>query len=362
MSEESRWEALLETTRDAAQAAAEAEAELDRRGGEPPRPGDLYAHPATAAWGVEWLVLEEGGDGRWLLVPADTHPLAGSRDVEISAGEPSGPLVLRCGHGVGLDGKFFEAAERSGEISAAALHQARDKHHRIEAGTLRGDPLEREVDEDPEYEDWLAETVTPARQALAPAGSGEPRARGRGASARPPAYLPRAVAAGLAAAGVGLLLWSLGLQRETRTLIAENQELQHENLGLQQQLDRWSRTSDRPFLIGSYGEVLLGESERAGLPEEIPAPEEGSVLLVTFVLGDKVPILESYRVEVLDLENGVSWKSPPAEAGVSGAIMVTLPPAFLTGDRLEIRLLGVTEQGLEPLEEKTVRLIHPRQP
>ena len=77
-----RLEALAAQAQDR---SARRAAELGRRRGLPPEPGDVFVLPTTAELPVEWVVLERRSEtsGKLLVVPADTHPLAGTADVEL---------------------------------------------------------------------------------------------------------------------------------------------------------------------------------------------------------------------------------------------------------------------------------------
>ena len=79
---------------------ADLAAELERRRGRAPEPGEVFVLPETAELPVEWALLERHPMRRdlWLAVPVDVQPLAGSGDVAVPAEALSGPLVLRCGH------------------------------------------------------------------------------------------------------------------------------------------------------------------------------------------------------------------------------------------------------------------------
>src|SRR4051794_17249913 len=84
-------------------AAAEAAARLVRtRQDRPADAGDLFVLPQAGDAPLEWAVLARHAQrpALVLVVPADTQPLAGSADLALPAGCPSGPLSLRCALGV----------------------------------------------------------------------------------------------------------------------------------------------------------------------------------------------------------------------------------------------------------------------
>ncbi len=139
---------------------------------DPPRPGDTFLSHRTAAFPVEWLMVEDDEDGRVLVVPLDDHPFAGSRDLELPARSLGGAVVLRCDLDAWLDAESLEPELRTGALSAAELEQVRRKRRAIEEDALEPTLLEEEVDGDPEYRRWRDGTLWPALAALI--GSAEP--------------------------------------------------------------------------------------------------------------------------------------------------------------------------------------------
>ena len=121
-----------------------------------------------------WVVLEgfaagrgaAAGEGRYLLVAADLHPLVGSTDVAVPAGAASGVMSLRCGFEVELGEAALGAAKRTGRLEPGDLERARRKRAQIEAGAVTGSVLERDTDGEPEYQDWLEEGPARAQAAL----------------------------------------------------------------------------------------------------------------------------------------------------------------------------------------------------
>ncbi len=132
----------------------------------PAAPGDVYAFPATQ--GVEWAVLlrDAGDRRRILLVPGDGNAMTGNDDLELTDGSAAAPLVLRCRFATWVDEAILEPQLRSGVLSGVDIVRARQKWLDVGDGKAADSPLAREVDDDPEYEDWLRDTVEPARRAL----------------------------------------------------------------------------------------------------------------------------------------------------------------------------------------------------
>ncbi len=140
--------------------------ELQRRRGEPPRPGDLFVLPQTRDWPLEWAVLEQDPDGaeRFLVVPADTEPLLGSRDLAVPADAASGPLSLRCRFGAWLGAEDFHPGRRTGLLPPEILARAR---HRRSARSVDSTSREQEAESDPEYGRWVGEVLVRAAGVLA---------------------------------------------------------------------------------------------------------------------------------------------------------------------------------------------------
>lgn len=194
-----------------AQAAARAGAAARAREGRGVEPGDRFVLPATADWPVEWVLLE-GGENGHLAVPADVHPLVGSRDVELPPGSEAGALRLRCGFPVRLEAGRLAPELRVGALDRITLEKARRE---VRAGSPASGS---EVDDSAAYQEWIRDTVCPAVAAVGGAVRLE-----NGPAAR--SGWPRAAVLALAAswalvitgALAGWKLWQqslTGLQRE----------------------------------------------------------------------------------------------------------------------------------------------------
>jgi hypothetical protein len=141
------------------------ERELNRRRGRAPEPGEIFVLSETAELPVEWVLLEARPKA-FLAIPADSQPLAGSRDFALGANVLSGPLVLRCGHAVEIAASRIRPELRTGLLDPHSLAAARSLQAALAAGTAAEDPLGEEVDRDPEYRDWVEEVLDPARAVL----------------------------------------------------------------------------------------------------------------------------------------------------------------------------------------------------
>ncbi len=131
----------------------------------PPRPGDVFLLRETADHGLEWVVVEAEGGGRLFVVPADTHPLIGSADLEISADSAPGPLSLRFRYGLSLGVGAFDPRLRTGCLAPEDLVRVRARRSELESGNAVASADAREVDSDPEYHEWQ-ETLAAACTAL----------------------------------------------------------------------------------------------------------------------------------------------------------------------------------------------------
>ena len=161
------------------------------------RVGDLLLleHPGSSALAPEWLVVASEGD-RFLVLPADDQPLAGTRDFVLPSDDPLAPLTVRCAHGVWLPNSASSAAHLTGTASPLIVKTAlaaRVPPPEDAPGFARA----REVDQEPSYRELvrglsqhraaLLEHFVGARPDTGALGEPAPPARGAGAvrAARP---------------------------------------------------------------------------------------------------------------------------------------------------------------------------------
>ena len=131
-----------------------------------PRPGDLFALASTAAFSVEWAILEMDSDrGRVLVVAADLDPRTGIGDVAVAANSACGSLSLRCAFSAWIDVTVCETGRRTGALDADDLERARRKAEEVAAGTVTGSLSESETESEPGYLD-LRRGLDRARAAL----------------------------------------------------------------------------------------------------------------------------------------------------------------------------------------------------
>jgi hypothetical protein len=266
----------------------------ERRG---PEPGDLFVLPETADLPVEWAVLDRHPLNPELLlaVPADANPLTGSADVEIPEGEPGGPLNLRCRFGVWIEMGAFDPERRTGALAPAAVEEARRKRKELEWGEPSASPLALEVDADPEYRDWLADTAAPARAALEARRFASKRPKPGGSVIAFPGSWVRLVAAALLAVCVGLSLWVAKLEQKFGQL-----------------------SGSVPFEL-----VHLGGEPRSGSNETVIRLPPEANWFVVYLSFDPGIEAEVANVEIVGPDGEVVSQSGPIK--LSGERMIMLP-------------------------------------
>jgi hypothetical protein len=275
--------------------------EREERGGGGPEPGDLFVLPETAGLPVEWAVLDRHplNPGLLLAVPADANPLAGSADVEVPESEPGGPLNLRCRFGVWIEMGVFDPERRTGALAPAAVEEARRKRKELEWGEPSASPLAWEVDADPEYRDWLADTAAPARAALEARRFTSKRPKPGGSMLAFPGSWVRLLAAALLAVCVGLSVWVAYLARTVDEL-------------------------SKPAFGVPFGDVTLGHEPRSGSNETvIRLPPEASRFVVYLAFDPGIEA-EVANVEIVGPDGKVLSRSGPIKLP-SGERMIILP-------------------------------------
>jgi hypothetical protein len=276
--------------------------------GRPPEPGDLFVLAATADLPVEWAILERSGEdsGRLLAVPADTCPLAGSADVEVAAGDPGGPLCLRCRFGAWLDAGLFPPGMRSGALAPETVAEALQLVRRIEAGNLAPSPLAEEVDAEPEYVDWIRDVSEPARTlALAVR---QPAARQR----RSGLLAGYRLAATFALVAIGLAVWVALLRRDVERLSA-------------------------PIFAPPSQEVAFGGNVR-GRDIVLEVPRQASHVLLILVLEPTIEEQEG-RFEIADAAGRLVWHGSDVHLTPAGEFPLVVPRAYLPDGKYQIRLV-----------------------
>ncbi len=163
MTDETLPPGLWEETRQAAAAWKQG------RGDEPAEPGPALVGqvrilPELDEPRLAWAILrreQKGKSERLLLVAADVNPLIGSGDVAVN-GAGVGSLTLRCRFAVWVSERELGAATLLGTLPPEALARADSRRQAVEDGGPIGTFSEQETEEDPEYQDWIADVVRPA--------------------------------------------------------------------------------------------------------------------------------------------------------------------------------------------------------
>lgn len=276
-----------------------------KRPEKPPVPGDLFVLRATAELPVEWVLLEKGSGGRFLAVPADAGPPAGTADVEVPAGSPGGPLNLRCRFSLWLDASLIDPELRSGTLARESVEDARFRIRQIETGKLEGSPLAEEIDADSEYQDWIRDVP---EQAVKLVSTGRPVERSP--SRFPWVYL---IAATFAALSVGLSFWVVTLRQEVKGL------------------------SIIAFDVPSVY-LDLSNAERGG--KDVPVPPEAKwvELRLTVDVSLDIPVEERVgRFEILNSEEELVFRSPVVDPLGMSEIPLFVPRNKLPNGSYSVR-------------------------
>lgn len=359
MSSDPRLRRLVEQTSAAVvRTGAEEEALRDRR---PPAPGDLFVHPATASWPLEWLLVQLDG-GRARVVPADSFVASAPGDLVVEPDEPGGPLVLRADRSAWIDGARLDRDQRSGRVSRAAVERVRFLVERAPADSTPSAPLDEEL------ASWQAE-LDDARAALlaaAPATE-QPAPPRRFAS---PRFF--AIAASVVLVASAVLVGRLAivatssmerLERERRSGAATRADLEvaRQRLAAQQRelaaasaalaAARAREQEDQrqmplapinvPFLWLAADETVRGEAPA------LTVPAHGDLVVLI------VPLLEPsrfarYRAELLR-DGKVAWHSDELVPTGVAELSFALPRSLLPPGEYRLRVAGLGAAGATPV-------------
>ena len=383
---------LRRQTGEAGRRHAAVAAEIARRIDRPPEPGDLFVLSETAEHSVEWAILDrDPADPRRLLaVPADASSLIGSADVAVPEDLPSAPLSLRCGYSVWLDAEAFDPEMRTGFLEPETLERARRKRDLVERGVATGSVLEREVDGEAEYREWLA--VLERARAAAPERPAEPEQESAETSGivlpfrRP--WHRLSMSGPLAAAASVLLVVTLGLggrlvrvTSDHEVVVAEQRDelarLEQERrrlaedhrqdlARLQDEQQRTARehrqriakleASTRPKAMTNLPLIILAAGQLRGDGDRIEvAPDASHLMLILQV--DDPEVYSRYR---LDLREQASkrrvWRDSGLEASRLSELTVLLPRSLVPDGQYELRLYGLREGRAEKLMERILTI------
>lgn len=151
--QENVYERLVAHSQDTAHNLAQRHNEVQSRGRPTPAVGDTFIFRNNLD--VEWAVVERRPDDERLLVlPLDDFPFVGSRDVELPEKALGGVANVRCGQGAWMDPVAFRGEQRTGILPAEELERVRGRRRDVVENRLKPSVIERDTDDDPEYQRW----------------------------------------------------------------------------------------------------------------------------------------------------------------------------------------------------------------
>lgn len=354
MRDRDRREELRRRTGETLARLGREEGALRERRGEAPRPGDVFLQASTADLPVEWVLLgtDPADPRRLVAVPADTNPLAGSGDVLVPAEAPGGPLSLRCRYAVRVEPGDLVPELVTGAVEPAYAERALALWQALEAGTAVASASEREVDASPAYRDWIDEGPAPARDAVAAAGQGAAGEAPQGgeepaaspAPRRPQRARRRDVPGSERTRGSWRTVWAPAL---AAVLLLAVVGLALRVVELERRIDDLAAPAFGPPIQ----EVNL-DSHRG--VEEILVPGGTDLLALQLVMGLESPA-GTYRFEVLDREDRLLATTGDFEGGLYAARSLLLHREQLEAGAIRLRLLRVTGEGTELVEERWLK-------
>ena len=323
-------EGLRRATGEAQRRYADLESDLETRQRQAPQPGEVFLLAPTADLPLEWAILERHPDDprQLLAVPADSNSLVGSADLTAAVTSRS-PLSLRCRFAVWLHQDNLDPGMRTGSLEPEALALARAKWRELQKGGTTGSALEREVDADPEYQDWVEDVLDKACSAFPehPQGSAEVQHTDKPGRVLDFPTRWHSLSNPYAVAATVLLLVSLALGREV-TRIASVAELK----GSAQPV------VNLPFLV-------LATSGLRGEEKTLAIPTETDLVMLIFQL-DSPDLHTRYQLEVRQhpAESGREvWKSSDLRITGHSELSVALPGSLLPAGRYRLLLNGLSE-------------------
>ncbi|HYH46858.1 MAG TPA: hypothetical protein VEG34_14330 [Thermoanaerobaculia bacterium] len=323
--------------------------------------------PQTAGQPVEWLVVERGRGGRCLVLIADSNPLLGCADVAAPPEDQGGPLSVRCDAGLWVEVDSLRGGERSGAVAPGFLAEVRRRRAEVGTGTLLDPRLGAEGEPDPEYEDWLAEVVDPARAALLPTVVEDPGPIEPWAGTRLTVRLSVAAVLLLLVAlgGASFLAWRF--QQGEREARGQIESLQAGFLELAAR-HRSQLTAQRRSLVAAHRQEIAAQAARALVPsppadvpgplvnlayasfypketrgtesELLMVPDGADYLILLFFVGHR-DLCAEYGVEIARANRGAEpWNVDGLRPLPSEEVTVALPRDQLPDGRYRLRLQG----------------------
>jgi hypothetical protein len=361
-----------------------------------PGPGELVLFPETASLPVEWVVLgrDPSRPGRVLVVPADSHPKAGTADLEVPASSPVAPLTLRCGFEVWLDESRLGRATRTGDVvDPEEVAAARRIQEARERGEAVGSLLAEEVDADPDYQDWIEEVLAPSRVALtAPAQAPAVPTQRRALLRAHPLGLAASILLTTTLGLAGGVLWqgrriavmaqekarrAGELQRERERFTSELQraeDLHRRELSETGRAAEEHRKQDqeriaalerrlgdlvRPeALLNVPLQVLSSGDPVRGDIDELILPAKTRLFFLLLSISDPRSF-PSYRLEVVDGDSGqVVWKAEGLKSSSDNEVSLVVRRGDFAPGEYRFRLFGLKGGNAELVEEYQLRVVH----
>lgn len=310
-------------------------------------PGTLWTHPATASFAVEWLVVEHGHQHpeKYLLVPADSHPILGIRDISIPADELGGPLSIRCHLGRWVRPSILQGAQVSGRVDRQNLGRA-SVSFRTSCRQPRGDSLlDRDGGPSPSYEDWIAELEL-AWDALT--SNLETPIQSQPTTGRIPAFAAFALV--ILGFGAGSLFYLDKSQRSR----SDPWRQRFRRAGVQE----LSTMASLPPGISRF--VLPPQNTLGpGRHQDIILPLDTEYVLL-FVPLDSAPLLPEYRLTLHDMTRGLDTQQAQRVIVAQGAVgMQSSPEHAEADDRPDLpdldsqKRTGTQDRGLYAILART---------
>ncbi len=121
--------------------------------------GDLFLLSVPSPIAVSWCaVFQHSRDqSLWYVVPGDQFSLVGSADIAVPEYSESGPVNFRCSCGLWMHVEDIPLENRFGKIDGFHVESIRDQLAQLAGNQLIPSDELLDVDEDPDYEDWIAE-------------------------------------------------------------------------------------------------------------------------------------------------------------------------------------------------------------
>ncbi len=326
MNQPSREEKIQRQTEEAQVRAGRTRMEVQRRRGEPPRPGEVFVFAETSEYDVQWAVIEQDrrDSRRLLVVPADVNPLAGRADVAVAADADRSALTLRCRYDLWLHADDFRVDLRTGLLDPEIVDEVKRKRAEIRRGKPDGSVRRRKTETEPEYEE-AEERVRRARAVLRASFREPGRSR----------WWPGTTAI---AASV-LLAFGLGL---TGGLLWQDSD---------------QASYEEPLVSLPFAWLHPLENDDPERPRgrtTITVHEGARLFVLVLEVVNPEPYLR-YRLEIRPGDGEEVWAREVAKTGPA-EVIVALPRSWLGPGDYQLRLLGLDGEESQVVEEYELRI------